>query len=138
MPTASPTAPLPRPPPRVRSGGWPTPPPRPCATSRPLEPAEAGRDQSLHAADLGLEMPSPACADLIGPPAVVAVEGFDHAVGLEPGYRSIQRARAEANPGDRRDVLDHRVAVLGSAGQAGQDQELRVVADCHISPHAIS
>src|SRR6202030_4091771 len=44
----------------------------------------------------------------------------------EPVQRAVQRAGPELDTGQLLDVLDQRVAVLGSVGQADQDQHRRL------------
>src|SRR6266566_3418405 len=109
-----------------------------CARSGPLEAAQADRDELFHAADLRLEMTAAARRDLVGPATVVALERFDHRLGLQPADRAVERARAEPHARHRGDVFDHRVAVLWSAGKAGQYEKGGIVTERHVSPLAIS
>src|SRR5690348_8406398 len=97
----------PRPKPAREGGGTARTPRAGCSCS--LQPAQTRGDQALHATDLGFEVAPAARSDLVGPAAVVAVEGGDHAVRLEARYRAVERARAEAHAGDGGDVLDHGV-----------------------------
>ena len=60
--------------------------------------------------------------ELVGPPPVVALERLDHALGLQPAQRLIERPGREPDPGEGLDVLGQRVAVLGAVGEARQDQ----------------
>jgi hypothetical protein len=96
-------------------------------TSSSLQPAQSGRDKVLHAADLRLQVPAAFGGDLVRPAAVVALEGLDHAFGLEASDCAIQSARPEPSACDGLDVVDHRVAVFGSAGEARKNEEGGVI-----------
>src|ERR1039457_3896601 len=56
---------------------------------------------------------------------VMALDALDHALRLEPGERFIQRAWREPDPGEGLDVLSEGIAVLGTVGQAREDQRGR-------------
>jgi hypothetical protein len=58
----------------------------------------------------------------VGAAPVVARERLDQALALEPAQRLIERARRQAHAREHLDVLGERITVLGTVGQAGQDQ----------------
>jgi hypothetical protein len=96
-------------------------------TSSSLQPAQSGRDKVLHSANLRLQVAAALGGDLVRPAAVVTLEGLDHALGLEAGDCAIKSARPETSACDGLDVVDHRVAVLGSAGEACKNEEGGVI-----------
>src|SRR5690606_4270492 len=100
---------------RVGASRWPS--------SSRLHPLQSSRRQCLHASELIAQLRAAGRGQLIRPPAVVRFHRLDQALLLQPRERRIERARAELDPGDLLDVGDHRVAVLGSLGQADQDQQ---------------
>ncbi len=84
--------------------------------------AEAGHRP--HGGELHPQRLFPRSGEPVGnPPLVFGGEQLDQALGFEPRERAVEGARAELDPGCDLDVLGHGVAVLGSAGQADQDQQ---------------
>src|SRR6476646_2968041 len=82
--------------------------------SSPPEPATTCRDKVPHPADLRFQAAAARRCDLLGSAAVVSLEGHDHALRLEASDCAIQGARSQPSAGDGLDVVDHRVAMLGS------------------------
>lgn len=68
----------------------------------------------------------------IGPSALLWWERLDPTLLLEPRNRAIQRPWSQTGPAYARDIFNHGVAVLRSAGQAGKDKQRRV----RIVPHS--
>src|SRR5581483_4106112 len=59
--------------------------------------------------------------------AINGREGLDQSLFFQSGDGAIEGARAELDAGEGGDVLDQGVSVLGTVGQAGQDEHRRVV-----------
>ena len=61
-------------------------------------------------------------SQLVGPPAVGALERLDETLSLEPAQSLVEGARCEPHSGEGLDVLGQGVPVLGPLRQAGEDQ----------------
>lgn len=60
--------------------------------------------------------------ELVGLAPVFRGQRCDEPVALEPGEDLVEGAGGEADAGEAFDVLGQRVAVLGTFGEAGEDQ----------------
>jgi hypothetical protein len=68
----------------------------------------------------------------IGPTALLGWERLDPTLLFQASNCPVQRPWSQTGPTYARDIFNHRVAVLRSAGQAGKDKQRRV----RIVPHS--
>jgi hypothetical protein len=65
------------------------------------------------------------CGQPVRAATIMALDGLDQALALEPSERLVEGARSDADTSELLDVLRQRVPVLRSFGEAGQDQRRR-------------
>src|SRR5918994_4166198 len=82
-------------------------------TSRPLipEPFESGPGDPPHLLELTPQRRGAMAGDPVGTPPLLWRQGLDEPTPLEPGERSVERARPKWRPRDAFDVGHDRVAV---------------------------
>src|SRR5439155_26424221 len=98
----------------------------PGATScRHLQPSQTGAGQLVPAGEFGTQQGGAGLGEPVWPAALVRGQRFDQTESLEPREGAIQGAWTEANASQHLDVVQHRIAVLGSIGQADQNQQGR-------------
>src|SRR5580704_19108935 len=119
-----------RPPPRAAAASGPgstaarsrpAGPPRghPSDAAKP-QPQPSGRADSLKRIEVHAQRRRPRRGDAVGMAPVVSGQRLDQAESLEPVQRTVERARTELDAGQLLDVLDERVTVLGTVGEADQ------------------
>src|SRR5579863_1301797 len=100
--------------------------PEPATDSSGFQPLESGLGKPIQRRQPGAQNAKPILGDPIRSPAIFGAQGLDPPLLLEPGNRAVERAGTEARTAELLDVLDHRVAVFRSVGQAGKHQQRRV------------
>jgi hypothetical protein len=87
-----------------------------------LEPPQSGLYNLIESAEFLLEIAAPFGCQAIRPTSIRRFKTANQAALLKPSNRSIKRARAKSDVGERLDVLHHGVAVLVAIGEAGKNE----------------
>src|ERR1700744_5100132 len=76
--------------------------------------------------------------DAVGAAAFLGWERFDPALLLQTGDGSVERSGSQACTTKVGNVFDHGVSVLGTAGEAGQNEQRRVRVMAELRPYYVS
>ena len=93
-----------------------------CVFQSPLP----GLDHTVYGGKFPLKMSAAIRGQLVGLTAIFRRDRLNPAGLLQTRDGAVERAWTEADTGELFNVLHHGVAVLGSFGQAGENQQVRV------------
>src|SRR5262249_53984069 len=88
-------------------------------------------DDATKASERVCEHSRPSRRQPVGATAIISVERVDQAALLEPADRAVERARAEPYAGERVDVEEEGVSVLGAGREAREDEQAGIVHALH-------